>query len=535
MSKGRKWLQRGYRLLKKRGLRICILRSLEKLFYTKDIVNDINKKNYALDEIEENCAIKVSIVVPIYNTPIRYLQEMIDSVLNQTYSNIELCLFNGGSDKQEVDNIIKQYQNRDSRVVYKVDSRNYGISENTNRAIGMATGDYIGLLDHDDILETNAVEECVKAVIFKNADVIYSDEDKVTEDGKHFIEPHIKPDWSPDTLKSHNYICHFLVFKTSLLKQIGMLRSCFDGSQDYDFIIRLTRNARVIYHIPLVLYHWRISGQSTAGSMDVKSYAIEAGKRVLEQSIKDDNLKYEVDYGVCVGTYKLRAKLEDEPAVTIVVIGRWKNKVQLMKSYKKLCINTSYAKYKVLYINQAPSKVSTTSEEMTVINICNKGFYEVFLEAMNRVDTEYVIIKNDALNILTDRWCTELVGQAQEKYIAIVGPKLMKNRRNIYSFGMSIIDERIKHNFQGYHKEFYGYMGRNTIAQNVEGISQQLFLIKKSSWNASKDSVWKVENRIGMMEICLAIRSHGYFIKVIPNEIGIVNKFVRDRDVQYNK
>ena len=530
MKKSRNWLQRGYRLLKKRGLRICILRSLEKLCYTKDIVNNINKKNYTLGEIEDNCTIKVSIVVPVYNTPIRYLQEMIDSVLNQTYANIELCLFNGGSNKQEVDDIIKQYQNQDSRIIYRVDSRNYGISGNTNRAIEMATGDYIGLLDHDDILAINAVEECVKAVIFKNADVIYSDEDKVTEDGNCFIEPHIKPDWSPDTLKSHNYICHFLVFKTSLLKQVGMLRSCFDGSQDYDFIIRLTRNARVIYHIPLILYHWRISGQSTAGSMEVKGYAIEAGKRVLEQAIRDDNLKYEVSYGVCVGTYKLRAKLNDEPAVTIVVIGRWKNKGQLIKSYKKLCINTSYAKYKVLYINQESLTVPIILEEITVINMWNKTFYEMFLEAMNRVDTEYVIIKNDGLNILTDEWCIELVGQAQEKYVAIVAPKLMKNRRSVYSFGMSIINKRIKHNFQGYHKEFYGYMGRNTIAQNVEGVSQQLFLIKKSSWNASKDSRLKFENKIGMMEICSVIRSHGYFIKVIPNEIGIVNKNVRDKD-----
>lgn len=520
MKRSRTWLQRGYRLFKLRGFRICILRFFEKIFYSKNIVDN---KVYNLDPLEENCDIKFSIVVPIYNTPERYLREMIDSVLNQTYSNIELCLFNGGSNGQEIDDIINQYQSLDSRIIYKASSKNYGIAENTNRAIKMATGDYIGLLDHDDILATNAIEECVKAVIYKKADIIYSDEDKVTEDGKHFIEPHIKPDWSPDTLKSHNYICHFFVFRASLLKEVDMLKGEFNGSQDYDFIIRLTRNAKVIYHIPLILYHWRISGQSTAGSMDVKSYAIEAGKKVLEQAIKYDDLKYEVDYGSCLGTYRLKSKLDKDPDVTIVVIGKWKNKKQLIKSHNKFCTNISYSKYKVIYINQVLPKALIELEEIEVITMWNKTFYEIFLKVMSIANTEYIIIKSDSINLLTNRWCTELVGQAQEKYIAIVAPKIMKNKRIIYSFGMSIINNKNRHNFQGYHKEFYGYMGRNTIAQNVDAVSEKLFLIKKSSWNADEDSMMGFKKTIQMMDICSIIRSHGYFIKVIPDEIGIIN------------
>ena len=522
MKKSKRLLEKIYRVLKDRGLRTCILRSLEKLFYTNNIGNSYHNKDYILGEIEDNYTVKVSIVVPVYNTPIKYLKEMIESVLNQTYFNIELCLFNGGSDKKEIDDMIKQYQAGDSRIIYRLDNKNYGISENTNCAIAMATGQYIGLLDHDDVLAPNAVEECIKAIILKDADVIYSDEDKITKDGKYFVEPHIKPDWSPDTLKSHNYICHFLVFRASLLKKVGLLRSCFDGSQDYDLIIRLTRKAKVIYHIPLILYHWRISEQSTASNVQVKSYAVKAGKRVLEQAIRDEGLNYKVEYGVCLGTYNLKQNLNNEPMITIIVIGKWKNQEQLIKSNKKLCINTNYPKYKEIWINQSSSELLAIKENMIVINMWNKSFYEVLYEAMDRADTEYVIIKSDKIKIETCEWCKELVGHAQEDYIAIVAPKILMSKKIIYSFGVSIIDNKIINNFQGYHKEFYGYMGRNTIAQNVESVSKELFLIKKSIWNVIKDTICKNERSTGVIEICAAVRNEGYYIKVIPHEIGIL-------------
>ena len=201
--------------------------------------------------------ITFSIVVPTYQTPEKFLRQMIESVLGQTFCRVELILADGSND-DSVEKIVSEYAASDERIKYKRLNENRGISENTNEGLKLATGEYIGLLDHDDILELHALYE-MRMAIAKNpeADVLYSDEDKVSFDLTSYFEPHYKPDFNPDLLRSNNYICHFLVFKRELLEQVGGFRSEYDGAQDFDLVLRLTEKASCVVHIPKVLYHWR--------------------------------------------------------------------------------------------------------------------------------------------------------------------------------------------------------------------------------------------------------------------------------------
>ena len=225
---------------------------------------------------------KVSIVIPGYNTPQRYLDDLFSSVIGQSYTNWEL-IFADGSDSEERSAAIKLAASRDKRIRIVRLEENGGISENTNHAIEAATGEYVAFMDHDDTLATDALEESVKVLIDENADLVYSDEDLLSENGRKRVSPHFKPDWSLDLLRHVNYITHFVVVKTEIVRKLGGLRKDFDGAQDYDFLLRAADLDIKIAHVPKILYHWRIAKGSTASDPDSKPYAWDAGKRAIEE------------------------------------------------------------------------------------------------------------------------------------------------------------------------------------------------------------------------------------------------------------
>ena len=224
----------------------------------------------------------ISIVVPAYLTPERFLRQMLDSLLAQTYQNWELCLANGSPEDPDMQLVLRSYAEMDKRIRYEDLKENLGIAENTNAAFAMARGDFIALLDHDDLLAPNALYEIAAALEeHPEADVIYTDEDKVTTDLSEHFQPHLKPDFNLDLLRSNNYICHFTVIETAFLKELK-LRSGFDGAQDYDLVLRAYAAGGQFVHVPKVLYHWRCHEASTASNPQSKRYAYEAGQRALE-------------------------------------------------------------------------------------------------------------------------------------------------------------------------------------------------------------------------------------------------------------
>lgn len=238
---------------------------------------------------------KFSIVVPVYRTNAEYLRAMIDSIKAQTYSDWELCIvdaseYKSGEDKETI-NIIEKYPADDKRIKFKVLEENHGISANTNAAIEMATGDFIVFADHDDMLAPDALFECAKLLENEpDADIIYSDEDKIVAGGTKRFQPYFKPNFNIDLLRANNYICHLFVVRMSIAKQVGILNPDLDGAQDYDYILRCAEKTDSIYHIPKILYHWRCHENSTSENPDSKLYAFKAGKKHLKTILKERKL-----------------------------------------------------------------------------------------------------------------------------------------------------------------------------------------------------------------------------------------------------
>ena len=262
-----------------------------------------------------------SVVIPVYKTPERYLKEMLDSILDQTYGQWEVCIADGSPRGQDVEKVLKKYAEKDPRIHYEILGGNRGIAGNTNGALSMAAGDFVILADHDDTIPPQAFYEVAKAINkHPDCDVLYSDEDKLDMDGKALFDPHFKPDFNPDLLTSVNYICHLFVVKKELLDRVGGFRQEFDGAQDYDFIFRCTEQAKEIVHIPQVLYHWRCHQGSTASNPESKMYAFEAGARAIMAHYERMGIAAEkVEKGVDYGIYHTTFKIKGEPLVSIII------------------------------------------------------------------------------------------------------------------------------------------------------------------------------------------------------------------------
>lgn len=280
---------------------------------------------------------------------------MLDSLLAQTYENWELCLANGSPEDQDMQTVLKSYAEMDERIRYQDLKENLGIAENTNAAFAMAKGDFVGLLDHDDLLAPNALYEIAAALEeHPEADVIYTDEDKVTTDLTEHFQPHLKPDFNLDLLRSNNYICHFLVVRRSVVEKAGGFRREFDGAQDYDFVFRCVEQAREVVHVPEILYHWRTHKSSTADNPASKMYAFEAGRRAIEGNLERTGTKGTVEHTPDFGFYRVKYPVQGEPLVSIIIPNR-EEKETLKECVESIFSKTSYKNYEIIIVENNSS------------------------------------------------------------------------------------------------------------------------------------------------------------------------------------
>ena len=442
---------------------------------------------------------KISIVVPLYNTNTDFFRELLYSIHLQTYSNWELCLADGS--KEKLTQIEKMCEN-DKRIKYRFLNENKGISGNTNEAIKMATGDFIALLDHDDMLSLDALYEIVKAINEnKNVDFIYSDEDKF-----HFIDeprfmPHFKPDFAPDTLRANNYICHFSVAKKSLLESVGLFNSEFDGAQDYDLILRVTEIAKKIVHIPKILYHWRVHPSSTAMNTEAKPYAFEAGKKAILSHLERIGLKGKVSDGINTGTYVIDYELIENPKVQVLVIDR-NNAESIDECKNSIISNTNYKNY-----------------EIKVVNVNNQNIGKVINETLKNINCEYVILVDSSLRVLTKNWIEKMVGYVKRDDIGIVGVKTYYNysEKRVQNAGI-ILDkeEGIIKLFDGFVENEYGYFARESLIQNLNAVSGNCFLFKKSLIDNIGYFSEEYKDSFYDIDFCLKTRNCGKLIVFNP-------------------
>lgn len=376
----------------------------------------------------------ISVVVPAYNTPDKYLIPLIDSLRNQEYDNWQLCVSDASTD-EERKKAIEKICGVDKRISYSYNSGLH-ISDNTNQGLKLAKGEFIGLLDHDDVLSPHALREVVGIINkHKKVDIIYSDEDKLSDDGKERMLPFFKPDWSPDLLLGVNYITHFLVVRKSLVDEIGGLRADYDGAQDYDFLLRLTEKTKKIIHIPKILYHWRLADGSTAKSVGEKNYADDAGQRALRDAVKRRKIKAEViEIPERPTNYRLRYSLpNDQPLVSIII--PFKDKPDLLKQcIESIISKTVYENYELILVSN--NSVEEETKHLLKSYKKNKkikmfiwdnpfNFSKINNYGVSKASGKYLVLLNNDTEVITPEWLSELVGVASQPGVGVVGPMLL--------------------------------------------------------------------------------------------------------------
>lgn len=467
----------------------------------------------------------VSIVVPIYRTPPALLREAVESVRAQIYDNWELCLSDDGSKDPELSAILRQYADQDSRIKYAELPKNQGISSATNAALELAKGEFIGFLDHDDTLAPDALYRVVTMLQqHRDAGLIYSDEDKLDPDGKRF-QPFFKPDWSPDLLLSMNYICHFVVVRHELLKQVGRLRSEFDGAQDYEFLLRAVEHTDRIIHVPHVLYHWRQLDTSTAASPDAKPKAVEAAKRALTEHLRRTQVAARVERGIAPGRWRIHYQITEAPNVGIVLPTG--GKLELLRPcLDSLFANTEYPHYEILLVdNSKRSEVSDyisglSSRRIKYIDQRNHPFNYSALNnfAVQQSEAPLILFLNDDTTMVDPDWLSALVEQGQRPKVGVVGAKLVYPFGLIQHAGVIMgVFENTAHAFRNMPAESQAYFDFPQIIRNCSAVTAACMLTKRQLF-LDLNGFDETHLAVAFQDVdyCLRVRAAGYFIVYTP-------------------
>lgn len=475
--------------------------------------------------------IKFSILVPLYNTPEKFLTEAIDSVIAQTYGNWELCLADGSDGAHAyVETICKQYQEKDARIRYRKLEKNGGISYNTNCALEMATGEYIGLFDHDDILHPTVLFEYMKAICEKDADYIYCDETTFHGNSiNNMITLHFKPDFAIDNLRANNYICHFSVFARMLLEGTEVFRTCFDGSQDHDMILRLTAKAKRVVHVPKLLYYWRSHKESVASDINAKSYAIDAAKGAVADHLRSQGFEhFEITSTKAFETiFRIRYEILGIPKISIVIPNK-DHYEDLKRCVTSIIDRSSYDNYEIIIVEngsktqeifqyydqlrQNPKiRVLTYEDEFNYSRINNLG--------VSAAEGSYVVLLNNDTQVITLNWMEELLMYAQREDVGAVGAKLYYEDKTIQHAGVVIglgAHRTAGHTHYRVSSNNLGYMGRLCYAQDVSAVTGACLMVKKEIYEkiGGLDEDFAVS--LNDVDFCLRIREAGYLNVFTP-------------------
>lgn len=468
---------------------------------------------------------KISIVVPMYNTPEKYFKELLESITEQTYENWELCLADGSPEKAEyLEDLI---QPLGEKIKYKLLSENKGISGNSNEALKLATGDFIALLDHDDIIPKFALYEIVKT-INENPDVdfIYTDEDKILEENEKRISPHFKQDYAIDTLRSYNYICHFSIFKKELMDKLGGFNSEFDGSQDYDLILRATEQAKHIVHIPKILYNWRISSTSVASGAAAKPYAYEAAKRAILASIERHGIQgAKVEDSRIIGLYKVTYPVKGEPKISIIIPNK-DHKKDLKRCIKSI-LKSTYKNYEIIIVeNNSKEKnifkyykkleknpnIKIEKCEMSIFNYSKLNNY-----GASKANGEYFVFLNNDTKIITNNWLETIISNCQREEIGAIGAKLIYKNKRIQHAGVVLNLTGTAGHVNWNEKENNpGYFGRIMIQQNVSAVTGALLGVSKKTFDQVNGFDETFPIAYNDVDFCLKIQDIGKLITYNP-------------------
>lgn len=463
-----------------------------------------------------------SIICPVYNVDEKWLVKAIESVQKQVYPYWELCIADDASSKTHIKPLLEKYASMDSRIkiTYRKESGN--ISAASNSALTLATGAFIALLDNDDEITENALFENARIINqFPDADLIYSDEDKIDEQNNHF-DAWFKPDWSPEYLLSHMYVCHFSVYRKSLVDKLGGFRSAFDGAQDYDLCLRVTEQTKAIYHIPKILYHWRTIASSTASNPLAKSYAYEAGRKAVEEHLHRSLGSGTVSFTEYYGVYRVNHTLTAQPLVSIVIPSAGKQatikgkEVRLLEQCLKSIVHKStYKNIELIVVdgNDIDESVQHTCKQLGARFVhCTDAFN--FSQRINmgvkESKGEYVLMLNDDIEITTNDWMEQLLGFAQQRDIGAVGAKLITEQHQVQHAGIILVDGSPGHIYYGIPDVGQGYFNALVSYKNYMAVTGACILISKAKYLevGLMDEDFPVN--FNDVDLCLKLHEKGY-------------------------
>ena len=475
--------------------------------------------------------VKVSVLTPLWNTPENFLREMIESVQAQTYQNWELCLADGSDDAHAyVGEICREYAAKDSRIVYRKLEKNGGISENTNRCLEMATGEFVAPFDHDDLLHPSVLYEYVKVINEKDADYIYCDEATFKNgDVNQMITMHFKPDYAIDNLRANNYICHFSMFDRKLLEGTELYRTKFDGSQDHDMILRLTDKAKNVVHVPKLLYYWRQHAGSVSSGVQAKPYVVESARGAVADHLRRHGFSnFKITSTRAFETiFKITYEIIGEPKISIIIPN--KDHVEdLRRCISSIMEKSTYDNYEIIVVenNSETREIFAYYEELAsnpaVKIIPYQGDFNY--SAINNLGVshasgDYVLLLNNDIQIITVNWMEELLMYAQRPDVGAVGAKLYYPDKTIQHAGVVIglgAHRTAGHVHYRQKRENLGYMGRLCYAQNMSAVTGACLLVKKALYEEAGGLDESFAVSLNDVDFCLKLRRLGYLNVFTP-------------------
>jgi len=472
----------------------------------------------------------VSVLVPVYRTPVEVLRRTIESVLGQSYSNWQLCMADDGSQSPEIERLLGEYAARDERIQVKLLNTNGGISQASNAALEQAKGELVALLDHDDELSQDALYHVVEAVNLRpKADLFYSDEDKIDSSGRRY-DPFFKPDWSPDLLLSENYFCHLLVVRRSLLNQVGGFRSDFDGAQDYDLVLRLSEVSQNIQHIPRVLYHWRSLATSTATTPGQKSYAADAAQRAIQQHMDRSGTPAKVAPGRIAGRWRVRYPLTGEWGVSIIIPSGGNVEV-LRNNLEALFGKTEYDHYEVVVVDNSKSgeiqklvqKWPNPRRPLLYFDWRNQPFNysQINNEAARHCQSPLLLFLNDDTTAIEPGWLEAMVELAARPEVGAVGAKLLYPGGRIQHAGVVMgLFDNCGHAFKGLAGDQQHYFDLPDVIRNVSAVTGACLMVRAAVFaevGGFDEGTFAVA--FNDIDLCLKIGQKGYRVLYTPHAL----------------
>jgi GT2 family glycosyltransferase len=527
------WAKRGIRKWELEGSRAVIVSALRKVarHYQTSLFRSVRYDEWIArnepdaDALRRQCRARfaieplISLVTPVYNTPVVFLEALLRSVRDQTYQNWELCIADGGSDDLRVREILKAWVQTDPRIKVRYLEENRGIAENSNAALSLATGEFVSFIDHDDTLAPFALHEIVGAVNrYPDADIVYSDEDKIDGTTGQRCDPHFKPAWSPDLLRACNYITHMVVIRRRLLDQVGGFRAGFEGSQDYDLILRTTELARRIVHVPHVLYHWRMHAESMAENCEAKLYAYESARKALREHLDRCKTPGSVRNSKVLGYYHTTYEPPRRPLVSLIIPNR--DQIDVLRRCLYSLWLTDYQHFEIVIVENGSRDPRTHAYYSQLAQVPNVSIVEfsgdfnystVTNLGVRQSRGEIVVQLNNDTQAINSDWLERMVEHALRPEVGAVGAKLYYPDNRIQHAGVIVGLEGVAgHAHCGAHRDSFGYAGRLVATQNCSAVTGACLMTRRNVFEEVGGLDEDFPFDFNDVDFCLKIRERGY-------------------------